>query len=518
MRNYFLCILFLLSLAGPVSAQTGYHLKFNFKNCKDSTLYLARYFFDQMPISDSCKNVANGKFFFKGDMPLEKGVYFLANQSRTSYYCQFIVDDNQNFNIQLDGNAVATSLKSDDKQNELFFSYIRFMTGKNKELNDYRVSLKGKPAADSLKLSNDKQLKVSTEMQTFDKDFMLRTKGQFVHDLMNLKAEKYAPSVPLASNGRPDSVYSYYYYKSHYFEGVNWKDERLLLTPFLAEKVKNYFEHLVPSHPDSVIKELDNILMKCTPGGPLFNTLVGHFTYKYEQDKAMSFDNQGRSQTFEKVFIHLADHYIVNGKTDGYYSAETVVKIKERVDVLRNLLPGTKVANLYMVDTLNGAKVRKMGFDTASSSESVTKLYQANIDRLRPLFKPLTDLKSKYTVLVFWAADCGHCKTEVPKLHKELQALNGTVNYSVYAVQTKEELLDSWKALIVEKNLSGWTHVFDPIHLNNLKDQFDIVATPVVYLLDKDKRIIAKKIAADQVVEIIRMLEKIESDNKKIKG
>ncbi len=519
MRKLILFILFSFILTGVVSSQTGYQIRINFKNCKDSSVYLARYFFDQMPISDSCKSFANGKIIFKGDMPLEKGVYFLANQTRTSYYCQFIVDNNQKFTINLDGNAVAATLKSpDDKQNDLFFSYIRFMTEKSKELADYQLTLRGKSKADSLIASDKKQTQISSEMTTYDKDFRERTRGLFVHELMNLKAEKYAPSVPLASNGRPDSVYTYYYYKSHYFEGLNWKDERMLLTPFLAEKVKNYFEHLVPSHPDSVIKELDKILTQCTPGGQLFNTLVGHFTYKYEQDKSMSFDNLGRSQTFEKVFIHLADHYIVNGKTDGYYSAETVVNIKERVDVLRRLLPGTLVPNLFMVDTTNAQKVRRMGFDTASSSESVTKLYQRNMDRLQSLYKPLYDLKGKYTVLLFWAADCSHCKTEVPKLHKALQALDGNVSYNVYAVQTKEELLESWKSFILEKKLNNWNHVFDPIHLNNLKDQFDIVATPVVYLLDKDKRIIAKKIAADQAVEIIRMLEKIESDNKKTKG
>ena len=120
MRKLILFILFSFILTGVVSSQTGYQIRINFKNCKDSSVYLARYFFDQMPISDSCKSFVNGKIIFKGDMPLEKGVYFLANQSRTSYYCQFIVDNNQKFTINLDGNAVAATLKSpDDKQNDL---------------------------------------------------------------------------------------------------------------------------------------------------------------------------------------------------------------------------------------------------------------------------------------------------------------------------------------------------------------------------------------------------------------
>jgi thiol-disulfide isomerase/thioredoxin len=266
----------------------------------------------------------------------------------------------------------------------------------------------------------------------------------------------------------------------------------------------------VPHHPDSVIRELDNILDRCVPGSTMLNTLVGHFTYKYEQDKTMSFDQYGKSNTFEKVFIHLADKYIVSGKVKGYYSDETVKNIKEKVDILRNLLPGAHVPDLYMIDTTYGRTVLNMGFDTARSSQSVTYLYNKNAAKLAPLYKTLYSVKAKYTILVFWAADCGHCQTEVPKLHEDLKALNGKVDYKVYAVQTKEELLDSWKKFIIEKKLDGFVHVFDPVHLNNLKEQFDIVATPVIYLLDKDKKILAKKLAHDQVIDIINNLESIE--------
>lgn len=191
--------------------------------------------------------------------------------------------------------------------------------------------------------------------------------------------------------------------------------------------------------------------MQCVPGSTMFNTLIGHFTYKYEQNKTMSFDQYGKSNTFEKVFIHLADKYIVSGKTQGYYSAETIAKIKERVDILRNLLPDAKVSNLYMIDTVYGKQVLKMGFDTAQSSASVTYLYNKNINTLSPMFKALYDIKAKYTVLVFWAADCSHCTTEVPKLYDDLQKLKGKVDVKVYAVQTKEELFDTWRKFIVEK-------------------------------------------------------------------
>ena len=31
---------------------------------------------------------------------------------------------------------------------------------------------------------------------------------------------------------------------------------------------------------------------------------------------------------------------------------------------------------------------------------------------------PLSSLKAKYVILIFWSPDCGHCKTEVPLLYK----------------------------------------------------------------------------------------------------
>ena len=51
---------------------------------------------------------------------------------------------------------------------------------------------------------------------------------------------------------------------------------------------------------------------------------------------------------------------------------------------------------------------------------------------------------------------------------------------------------------------------------NVSKNALILLATPVVYLLDKDKRVIGKKLAHDQVVDIIEKLDSIEKASKQI--
>lgn len=484
----------------------GYDIKINLKGCKDTMVYLVKHYWDQKHIVDTCKKIKNGNIEFKGKKDLEKGVYILVSEAKSIYF-DFFIDDTQKFSITSDVSDMVNTLKATgSKENELFFSYIKYITNKNQDFGKLREQTKGKSKADSTKFMEEKLKQLNDDVKKYEADFMQKAKGTFVYDVMNLKTEKEAPEVPKAKNGRPDSVYTYYYYKNHYFDGVDFKDERLIRTPFFYDRVKKYFDQVILSHPDTVIVEIDKIMAKCEEDNLTYNVLLGFFTYKYEQSKIMGFD---------KVFVHLAEKYIISGKATKAYTAETVTKIKERVDIMKGLLLDAKVSDVYMIDTTDGAKVRKMGFDTTTTSKSVTDLYYKNVDKLTPMFKTLYSVNAKYTILVFWAVDCGHCQTEIPKLAEELKDIKGKIDFKVFAVQTKDELYVQWKKFIIEKHLGDFINVYDPIHLNNLKERFDIYSTPVIYILDKDKKIKAKRLGSDQVVQYLKTLETIEENQKK---
>jgi thiol-disulfide isomerase/thioredoxin len=506
MKRKFTLPTILLSLCFGAFAQNAYEIKFNIKGLPDDTLYLTNYLFGKQYVVDTCLNVKNGIAVFKGKTDLNKGVYTLISE-RKSIYFDFFVNENQKFTVTSDMKNVIANLKATgSKENEDFFSYIKYISAKNIDFNTQRESTKGLSKADSTKLVNEGLKTLNEDITTFEKAFMLKQKGTFVYDVLNLRTEKYADAaiIPKAKNNRPDSVWQFYYYKNHYWDDVNFKDTRLVRTPSYFDRLTKYFDNYIVQHPDTISTEIDKLMNKCEKGNDLYIYTLSHFTSKYQDSKIMGFD---------KIFVHMYDTYIKTGRASDLYTEETIKKIGDRIEIIRNVQIGAKAPELFMIDTINGKTVSKMGFDTCKSSESVTKLYYKNVDKLTPMFHKLSDIKSKYTVLVFWDVDCGHCQTEIPKLNDNLKPLKGKIDFTVYAVYTKEEY-SKWINWLKEKKVDFF-NVYDPVHINNLKDKYDIYSTPVIYILDKDKIIKAKRLGADQVKDYIEMLEKIEKESLK---
>ncbi|MEO6302964.1 MAG: TlpA disulfide reductase family protein [Bacteroidia bacterium] len=508
MKKFTTVLLLLFIFSFTSKAQSGYDIKLNLKNCKDTSMYLVKYYFTGQYIMDSVKKVKNGKVQFKGKKDLETGVYAIVGENKSSFYFQIFVNENQKFTVSSEFPDIVNTLKAEgSKENELAFSYMKFMTNKSREFSKIIEDSKGRK--DSVAFLTEKQKIFGEETKKFEDDFNAKNKGSFIIDFLNLNKEKYPTDIPKAKNGRPDSLYQYYYYRNHYFDGMNLKDDRLIRTPFFADRVKKYFETVIVQNPDTVIQEMDKFFARTTDGSQIYNAMLAYLTHRFENDKTITFDNKGNSITMEKAFVHICDKYITSGRAKDVYSEETVTKIKEKINIMRNLLPGAKVPDISMFDTIGGKIIRKMGFDTARSSTGISELYNKNIEKIAPLYKNLYQVNAKYTILVFWAEDCGHCQTEIPKLSEKLKEIKGTIDFKVYAVQTKSELFEKWCKFIVEKKLD-FINVYEGIPFNNIREKFDIFATPVIYILDKDKRIKAKKLGADQVVEILKIMEEVE--------
>ncbi|MEO6639430.1 MAG: hypothetical protein ABIN25_14215, partial [Ginsengibacter sp.] len=73
---------------------------------------------------------------------------------------------------------------------------------------------------------------------------------------------------------------------------------------------------------------------------------------------------------------------------------------------------------------------------------------------------------------------------------------------------------DKWIDFINKNNLQSWVNVYqtdeqkkqsEDAKKPSYKQLYDITQTPTLYLLDKDKRIVAKKLTIEQMDDVLQM-------------
>ncbi|WP_333599663.1 thioredoxin-like domain-containing protein [Flavobacterium sp.] len=498
MKKLLVGIVFCLSSA-YATAQSGYEITINLKNCKDTLAYLTFYQFDKTMIKDTCTSIKNGKIVFSGKKKLDKGIYSLVSQQKSIYFDFFIDDETQKLELKSD---VSTDISKElaavnsEKEND-FFNYIKFINQQNKDFQELKQKNIPQTKKDTLAL-NAKRKDMELRISDYEQKFLTKNQGSYIGSVLNLKMEKTLKDIPKAANGRPDSLMVYNYYKKHYWENVDFKEDATMRNPFFFNKLKNYFDNIVVTNADSVSVEIDRMMAKTTPGSLLNKLLLAHFTYAYETSTVMGFD---------KVFVHLSDNYFKTGKAAGIYDDDDVVqRIIKRADKLKPLLIGAVAQDLFMIKAEDFDKMKTMGFENAKNSEEMTKVFYQHNDEVNKMFVKLSEVKADYTILVFWDVDCGHCQKEIPKLldvYNEL--IKDKKDVKVYSVYMQHEG-DKYLKYIAEHQLP-WINVYDGAHYNNAVEKYDVYSTPVIYILDKNKVIKAKRIGVELIKSIIKDIE-----------
>ena len=196
----------------------------------------------------------------------------------------------------------------------------------------------------------------------------------------------------------------------------------------------------------------------------------------------------------DAVHVHLADKYYIH---ESWWSdAKFIADLKDRTEKAKPLLIGAIAPDAELMS------VPAEHFISALTDTSLRRYPHAGTKI------NLRQVNAKFLVLLFWEADCGHCKIAVPELYKIYEELNDP-NVKVLAVSTLfgEDGKTKWVDFVNEHKLYDWINAWNP-YSYDFKLKYDVVTTPQIYMLDENKKIIAKKISPEQVKEIITSLEK----------
>jgi protein-disulfide isomerase len=113
---------------------------------------------------------------------------------------------------------------------------------------------------------------------------------------------------------------------------------------------------------------------------------------------------------------------------------------------------------------------------------------------------------------------CGHCKEELPRVDSIYRASWKASGVNIYAVLTENQKPE-WVKYIKDHSIGDWTHVYQTKEMEDaiiasqqpgFRQLYDVTSTPTLYLLDKEKRIIGKKLTWKQVDELLQV--KIKSE------
>ena len=132
----------------------------------------------------------------------------------------------------------------------------------------------------------------------------------------------------------------------------------------------------------------------------------------------------------------------------------------------------------------------------------------------------LYESPAKYTFIAFWDPTCGHCKVEMPRVDSFYKAIWSELNVKILSVNINFKELAGWKTFIKENKLAGWIHAYQTeADLNKeiqqgkpttIRQLYDVFKTPTFYLLDANKKIIAKNLSIEQFNDFL-----VNTSNKK---
>ncbi|TNE74138.1 MAG: redoxin domain-containing protein [Bacteroidetes bacterium] len=143
-------------------------------------------------------------------------------------------------------------------------------------------------------------------------------------------------------------------------------------------------------------------------------------------------------------------------------------------------------------------------------------------------------LQNEYIILYFWDPDCGHCKKVTPKLQTLYEKKLRDRNVEIFSVgKATGDDFEKWKKFIRTNNLEfinvGVTATlyaaaledarqfipkYTTLESLNYQQTYDIFATPKMWVLDKDKKIIAKGLTVSQLEDLLDRLQNVKDSEK----
>ncbi|MCC6280288.1 MAG: DUF5106 domain-containing protein [Saprospiraceae bacterium] len=457
----------LFCICGTVYGQQSdaFRVDFHLNGFRSPVALVGRYSAGNSYVVDSVAVDTNsGTFYFRKNN-LQPGVFFVAANGKRLF--DFILPAaSDSFSISGTLADLTTINAANSVENEAYFAFERQRQAVEAKIiaRQSMYDMVSQATNNDPKVMAPIEKEIDTYYRSIDsmaRAFIVRYPGHlYAKMLQSVRPPSPPKSITPTLKGKSNPVYPRWM-RRHYWDNTDFRDERLLNNQFWPTFFDNYFDRFVVALPDSITAAVDQVLEKMPKNGAFYRFAVLRFVQNFEMSDAPGAD---------QIFVHMVDNYMKPGQTP-WQDIATLSRLEYKSSILKPVLTGKVAPALELSDEKN----RTIRLDTISA--------------------PLT-------LLVFYSPLCSHCMDVMPGIYQTW--LDARVfGLKAVAVSTDNQYRN-WQQFIRQQNWE-WYDLADPTGNNAFEKQYPTNNLPVLYLLDKNKRILRKRIKPEELRDVLKI-------------
>ena len=460
-RIFSIGILFIFSI-NLILAQSTYEINVKVNGFAEKEAYLAYHYGDKQYIKDTVQLSKDGYYTFSGQDSLKGGIYLFVMPPKNNFFQILINTPFPQFTIETDTlNMVKNCRVKGSPENDLFYSYLNFLDEQRVKAQGISEKM-GKASEQEKETLQQEQIAINQQVKQYQLNLLKDRPQALTAAIVKASMDIDTPEEFGGKDDKEKQFNRWMYFKQHWFDRLDLSDDRMLRTPVMWERINSYLSKLIVQQPDSISRALSYILDQMPPKSESFQFYLVKFLNEYASSKVIGMD---------AVYVNLVKKYYATGM--AYWTDE-----EQLAKIIKN------------ANTLEPILIGKIAPDIELEKEDKSLI-------------SLHDVDSDYTILYFWDPDCGHCKKSLPKV-KEFYEKYHDKGVEILAVCTKvtKDVPKCWET-IKEQEMVKWINAADPYLRSRYKQIYDVRTTPQIFVLDRNKEILFKRLSAEQLAEVM---------------
>ncbi len=464
-RHIITLVFYFTLLVNNAFAQPFY-LKGVITKCPYKKVYLSRYRGDTYLLADSAKVNASSVVNFVMKKNYLPGIYIIS-------FFENPESNNKNINLLYDGENVEFSCNYDQlpaginivksEKNKLYYNFLILKNRTIRQL--FELSEKGRafPTDNPNYSSIKKQFNYQQKQLS---DFLINIEQNYPNSFLYKAIKSMSfPEFPFAISQDQSNNY----FREHFLDNVNFSDTILMNSNIFTSNTYSYIQlfknHKLSDSAQQVeyIHAVDKIMQRCSASPQVKSQVADYLAKGFEQ------------LNLDLALAYIYEKYI---QSESCENTDLYDRVKIRVEGNRKLTIGSIAPEVNL-------------FDNDSNQIVLSAVY------------------SPYTLVIFWASWCPHCVATLP-LIKKLYNNQLKKQFEIVAISI-DTIAKDWQNAIRAggykwfncSDLQGWKG-------KTVKDYY-VYSTPMMFLLDDKKRIIAKPLDINQLVSKLVELKIINS-------